>query len=70
VAILRGSHFQKVDIMRDSVVMNVKWKLWGWCCSDAMLLRTGPWSKRLDIRRAAKGEELSVNFMSQDWGII
>ncbi|KAK2182930.1 hypothetical protein NP493_332g03054 [Ridgeia piscesae] len=35
--------------------------------SDAMLLRTGPWSKRLDIRRAAKGEELSVNFMSQDW---
>ena len=35
--------------------------------SDALLMKSN-WSKRLEVRRAKKGEELSINFISQEWG--
>ena len=34
--------------------------------SDAQLLRMGTWTKRVDVHRAQHGEELSINFISQD----
>ena len=36
--------------------------------SDGVLLRTGPWTKKLTVKRAAQGEELIVRYISQNWG--
>ncbi|XP_038054687.1 probable ATP-dependent DNA helicase HFM1 [Patiria miniata] len=35
--------------------------------TDMQLLRGGPWCKRIEVRRANKAEELSVNLVSQDY---
>ncbi|XP_022085821.1 probable ATP-dependent DNA helicase HFM1 [Acanthaster planci] len=35
--------------------------------TDIQLLRGGPWCKRIDVKRANKAEELSINLISQDY---
>ncbi|XP_053403072.1 probable ATP-dependent DNA helicase HFM1 [Mercenaria mercenaria] len=34
---------------------------------DALLLKEKSWSKKLEVRRAEKGPELSLHYISQDW---
>lgn len=36
--------------------------------SDAQLMRNETWVRKVEVKRALKGEELSVNLISQDWG--
>ena len=38
--------------------------------SDAMLLREGSWCKTFDVNRSKNGDELSVNLISQEWGMF
>ena len=38
--------------------------------SDAVLAKGEVWSKRIEVRRATKSEELSINFISQDFGKV
>ncbi|XP_013384284.1 probable ATP-dependent DNA helicase HFM1 [Lingula anatina] len=35
--------------------------------TDAILIKTGTWSKKIEVKRASRGEELSINFVSQEW---
>ncbi|ELT92384.1 hypothetical protein CAPTEDRAFT_102528 [Capitella teleta] len=35
--------------------------------SDAQLVKSGSWSKKIEVRRAVKGEQLNVELISQDW---
>ncbi|XP_064621106.1 probable ATP-dependent DNA helicase HFM1 [Lineus longissimus] len=35
--------------------------------SDSFLNKIGTWSKRINIQRASKGDELSINYISQEW---
>jgi hypothetical protein len=36
--------------------------------NDSFLNKIGTWSKRLNVQRASKGDELSINYISQEWG--
>ena len=35
-----------------------------------MLLGEGSWCKRFEVRRSQNGDELSINLISQEWGMI
>ncbi|XP_055059840.2 probable ATP-dependent DNA helicase HFM1 isoform X1 [Misgurnus anguillicaudatus] len=34
---------------------------------DALLLKTGSWSKKIEVRRSSKGEEISINLISSEY---
>uniref|UniRef100_A0A3P8T828 Probable ATP-dependent DNA helicase HFM1 n=1 Tax=Amphiprion percula TaxID=161767 RepID=A0A3P8T828_AMPPE len=36
---------------------------------DFMLLKCGSWSKKIDVAKASKGEEISVNLISSEYGL-
>lgn len=33
-----------------------------------MLLKSGSWSKKIEVAKASKGEEISVNLISSEYG--
>lgn len=35
---------------------------------DLMLLKSGNWSKKIEVAKAFKGEEISVNLISSEYG--
>ena len=37
-------------------------------CRDSVLLKTGNWTKKTEVKRALKSEEISINLISSDYG--
>lgn len=35
---------------------------------DSVLLKTGNWTKKIEVKRALKSEEISINLISSDYG--
>lgn len=33
-----------------------------------MLLKTGNWTKKMEVKRALKSEDISINLISSDYG--
>lgn len=40
------------------------------CFRDMVLLKCGTWSKKIEVVKASKGEEISVNVISSEYGRI
>lgn len=36
---------------------------------DVVLLKSGSWSKKIDVEKASNGDEISVNLISSEYGI-
>lgn len=37
-------------------------------CRDSVLLKTGNWMKKIEVKRALKSEDISINLISSDYG--
>lgn len=35
---------------------------------DSVLLKTGNWMKKIEVKRALKSEDISINLISSDYG--
>lgn len=35
---------------------------------DSVLLKSGNWAKKIDVKRALKSEDLSINLISSEYG--
>lgn len=35
---------------------------------DSVLLKAGNWAKKIDVKRALKSEDLSINLISSEYG--
>lgn len=35
---------------------------------DSVLLKTGNWTKKIEVKRALKSEDISINLISSDYG--
>lgn len=37
-------------------------------CRDSVLLKTGNWMKKIEVKRALKSDDISINLISSDYG--